>query len=173
MYQFFVEDGQICAGQVRITGTDVNHIRNVLRMRCGERVRISSAGGTNYLCGVAAFERDAVVLDILEADIGGTELPAKICLFQGIPKGGRMETVIEKAVELGVSEIIPVRMRYCVVHLDEQKAEKRAARWQEIARSAAKQSKRSVIPSVRLPMQFSQAADYAMQCELRDRKSVV
>lgn len=167
MYQFFVEDEQVGTKQVRIVGTDVNHIKNVLRMKCGERVRISSARGTNYLCNVAAFEEDAVLLDILESDIEGTELPAKIYLFQGIPKGERMETVIEKAVELGVYEIIPVAMRYCVVRLDEKKAEKKAARWQEIARSAAKQSKRSVIPHVHPPMSFARAADYAAECGLR------
>lgn len=167
MYQFFVEDGQVGADQVHILGPDVNHIRNVLRMRCGERVRISCAGGTNYLCSVAAFEAAAVVLDIVERDIGDTELPAKICLFQGIPKGERMETVIEKAVELGVCEIVPVAMRYCVVKLDEKKAEKKTARWQEIARSAAKQSKRSIIPVVHPPMRFSEAADYAAKCALR------
>lgn len=167
MYQFFVEDTQIDETHVRIVGTDVNHMKNVLRMKGGERVRISSAQGKNYLCRVAGFEADAVLLDIEESDIGDTELPAKIYLFQGIPKGERMETVIEKAVELGVYEIIPVAMRYCVVKLDEKKAEKRVARWQEIARSAAKQSKRSVIPYVHPLMSFSQAADYAAQCELR------
>ena len=167
MYQFFVEDGQVKAGQVYITGTDVNHIRNVLRMRCGERVRISSARGINYLCSVAAFEGDTVVLDIVEENIGSTELPAKIYLFQGIPKGERMETVIEKAVELGVHEIIPVAMRYCVVKLDGKKAEKKVARWQEIARSAAKQSKRSMVPGIHSVMSFSEAADYAAKCGLR------
>ncbi len=167
MYQFFVEDEQIFAGQVRIVGTDVNHIKNVLRMKRGERVRISSAQGTNYLCSVASFQGDAVVLDILEENIGDTELPAKIYLFQGIPKGERMETVIEKAVELGVHEIIPVAMRYCVVKLDEKKAQKKVARWQEIARSAAKQSKRSLVPVIHPLMNFSEAADYAAKCGLR------
>lgn len=167
MYQFFVEDEQIGADQVTITGTDVNHIKNVLRMRCGERVRISSAGGVNYLCSVSGFGEDTAVLDIVEADIGGTELPARIYLFQGVPKGDRMETVIEKAVELGVHEIIPVAMRYCVVKLDERKAEKKVARWQEIARSAAKQSKRSMVPVIHPLMGFSEAADYAAKCGLR------
>jgi 16S rRNA (uracil1498-N3)-methyltransferase len=78
-----------------------------------------------------------------------------------------METVIEKAVELGVYEIIPVSMKYCVVRLDEKKAEKKVARWQEIARSAAKQSKRSIIPRIHPLMNFSEAADYAASCDLR------
>ncbi len=78
-----------------------------------------------------------------------------------------METVIEKAVELGVHEIIPVAMRYCVVKLDEKKAQKKVARWQEIARSAAKQSKRSLVPVIHPLMNFSEAADYAAKCGLR------
>ncbi len=166
MYQFFVEDEQIFGDTVRITGTDVNHIRNVLRMRHGERVRVSSAQGTNYLCSVADFEEEAVLLDVVEAGIGGTELPADIYLFQGIPKGERMETVIEKAVELGVHEIIPVAMRRCVVRLDEKKAAKKEARWQEIARSAAKQAKRSIVPRVHPVMEFGPAAEYAGRCGL-------
>lgn len=164
MYQFFVEDEQIFGDTVRILGPDVNHIRNVLRMRRGERVRVSSAQGTNYLCSVADFEEEAVLLDVVEAGIGGTELPADIYLFQGIPKGERMETVIEKAVELGVHEIIPVAMRRCVVRLDEKKAAKKEARWQEIARSAAKQAKRSIVPRVHPVMEFGAAAEYAARC---------
>jgi 16S rRNA (uracil1498-N3)-methyltransferase len=142
-------------------------MKNVLRMKPGERVRISSQGGRDFLCSVTSLEQDEVRLQILEADIPGTELPAKIYLFQGIPKGERMETVIEKAVELGVYEIIPVSMKYCVVRLDEKKAEKKVARWQEIARSAAKQSKRSLIPHVHPLMSFQEAADYAAACDLR------
>lgn len=167
MYQFFVEDAQAGAGQVRIVGTDVNHIKNVLRMKRGERVRISSAGGKNYLCGIAAFEEDAVLLDILESDIGDTELPAKIYLFQGIPKGERMETVIEKAVELGVHEIIPVAMRYCVVKLDEKKAKAKTARWQGIAEAAAKQSKRGIVPRVREVMGYQEALECAKDMDIK------
>jgi 16S rRNA (uracil1498-N3)-methyltransferase len=167
MYQFFVADEQIGAEEIFITGSDVNHIKNVLRMKPGEHVRISSQGGRDFLCSVAALSEDEVRLQILEADIPGTELPAKIYLFQGIPKGERMETVIEKAVELGVYEIIPVSMRYCVVKLDEKKAEKKVARWQEIARSAAKQSKRSIIPRIHPLMSFREAVDYAATCDLR------
>ena len=150
MYQFFVENEQIDLNreQVHITGSDVNHIKNVLRMKAGERVRISNQQGRDYLAQVAKLSDQEVLLDIVSYDVASTELPSKIYLFLGIPKGERMETVIEKAVELGVYEIIPVAMKYCVVRLDEKKAAKKTARWQEIARSAAKQSKRSIIPKV-------------------------
>ena len=166
MYQFFVEDSQIGNEYISITGSDVNHIKNVLRMKPGEHVRISNQSGRDFLCAVDTLSEQEVLLHIEQRDIPGTELPAKIYLFQGIPKGERMETVIEKAVELGVHEIIPVAMKYCVVKLDEKKAEKKVARWQEIARSAAKQSKRSMIPTVQAELSFREAAAYAKECEL-------
>ena len=165
MYQFFVEDDQIGADVISITGPDVNHIKNVLRMKPGEQVRISNQRGRDFLCSVAALSEQEILLNIEERDIKNTELASKIYLFQGIPKGERMETVIEKAVELGVYEIIPVAMKYCVVKLDEKKAQKKVARWQEIARSAAKQSKRSLIPQIHPVMNFREAAAYAMQCD--------
>lgn len=165
MYQFFVEDDQIGADVISITGPDVNHIKNVLRMKPGEQVRISNQRGRDFLCSVATLSEQEILLDIKERDIKNTELPSKIYLFQGIPKGERMETVIEKAVELGVYEIIPVAMKYCVVKLDEKKAQKKTARWQEIARSAAKQSKRSLIPQIHPVMNFREAAAYAAQCD--------
>ena len=167
MYQFFVEDNQIGEDTIRVIGSDVNHMKNVLRMKPGERVRISNQIGRDFLCSIEALSEQEVLLHIEQKDIPGTELPAKIYLFQGIPKGERMETVIEKAVELGVYEIIPVAMKYCVVKLDEKKAEKKVARWQEIARSAAKQSKRSIIPRIHPLMSFQDAAAYAMRCDCR------
>lgn len=103
---------------VTITGSDVNHIRNVLRMKIGETIRISDREGGNYFCKIAETGENFVQADIVSVDEEGTELPSKIYLFQALPKGERMETVIEKAVELGVYEIIPVAMKYCVVKLE-------------------------------------------------------
>lgn len=167
MYQFFVTDDQIGDDTIRVIGSDVNHMKNVLRMKPGERVRISNQSGRDFLCSVESLSENEIRLHIEQKDIPGTELPAKIYLFQGIPKGERMETVIEKTVELGVYEIIPVAMKYCVVKLDEKKAGKKVARWQEIARSAAKQSKRSIIPRIHPVMSFDEAAAYAKACDVR------
>ena len=108
-----------------------------------------------------------VQADILNEDAASTELPSKIYLFQGIPKGDRMETVIEKAVELGVYEIIPVAMKYCVVKLDAKKEAAKVARWQKQAEAAAKQSKRSIIPKIHPVMSYKEAVEYAMQCDVR------
>ncbi len=165
MYQFFVEDGQVGKDFITITGPDVNHMKNVLRMKPGETVRVSSRSGRDYECRVLELTNEFIQLDILNSDIAGTELPCKIYLFQALPKGERMEYVIQKAVELGVYEIIPVAMRYCVVKLDEKRAQAKVKRWQAIAQSAAKQSKRSRIPSVHPVMSYQDAVNYALECD--------
>lgn len=167
VYQFFVEDGQITPEAALIEGSDVNHIRNVLRMRLGEKVRISSKSGKNYLCEISEITEDMVRASILEEYKEDTELPCKIYLFQGLPKNDKMELIIQKAVELGVYEIIPVAMKNCVVKLDEKKASAKVARWQAIAESAAKQSKRSLIPTVRMPLSYKQAVDAAKELDVK------
>ncbi|KAI4446928.1 Ribosomal RNA small subunit methyltransferase E [Eubacterium plexicaudatum ASF492] len=167
MYQFFVKQEQVGKDFITITGPDVNHMKNVLRMKPGEIVRVSSTDGHDYRCGVLELTDTFVQLDILDSDIAGTELSGRIYLFQALPKGDRMETVIQKAVELGVYAIIPVSMKYCVVKLNAQKAQAKAKRWQAIAESAAKQSKRSRIPIVRPVMDFGQAVSCAMECDCR------
>ena len=166
MYQFFVEDAQIGKEYITITGGDVNHIKNVLRMRPGEKIRVSSRSGQDFFCEIAELTDDFVQADILNEEVPGTELPARIYLFQALPKGDRMEYVIQKAVELGVYEIIPVAMRYCVVKLDQKKAAKKVERWQTISETAAKQSKRSMIPGVHPVMSYKEALEYAKICDI-------
>ena len=160
MYQFFVDDCQIGKEYVTITGSDVNHIKNVLRMRPGEKIRVSSSS-RDMFCEIAELTDDFVQADILDEEAPDTELPSRIYLFQGLPKGDRMEYIIQKSVELGVYEIIPVAMKYCVVKLDAKKAGNKVKRWQAISESAAKQSKRSRIPEVHAVMNFKDAVEYA------------
>ena len=167
MYQFFVESGQIGKDSVMIEGSDVNHIKNVLRMKPGEKIRISGPAGENYFCEIAEIEDSFVRASILEKDETGTELPNRIYLFQGLPKNDKMELIIQKAVELGVYEIIPVAMKNCVVKLDAKKAAAKTARWQGIAESAAKQSKRSLIPEVKMPMSYKEAVAYAKGLDVK------
>ncbi len=166
MYQFFVAPEQIQGSEVTITGSDVNHIRNVLRMKIGEKVRISDNEGQDFYCEVAQIGSEEISLAIL-AQAEDTEPSLKITLFQGLPKGDKMEQVIQKAVELGVTEIIPVAMKNCVVKLDEKRAKAKQARWQAIAQSAAKQSKRSLIPTVGEVMRFADAVAYAKKLDVR------
>lgn len=166
MYQFFVAPDQIQGSEVVITGSDVNHIRNVLRMKIGEKVRISDNEGEDFYCAIERIESEEVMLVVLER-AEDTEPSLKITLFQGLPKGDKMEQVIQKSVELGVTEIIPVAMKNCVVKLDEKRAQAKQARWQAIAQSAAKQSKRSIIPTVGEVMRFADAVTYAGKLDVR------
>ncbi len=166
MFQFFVEPDQIREDKIVITGSDVNHIKNVLRMRTGEQLRISDNEGRDFYCEIDHMEERQIILHIT-SQAEDTEPSIKIVLFQGLPKGDKMELVIQKAVELGVSEIIPVSMKNCVVKLDEKKAKAKQARWQAIAESAAKQSKRSIIPRIGHVMKFPEAAEYARKLDVR------
>lgn len=165
MQQIFVNQNVQIDTETVITGEDVRHLNKVLRMQPGEILRISTHEGDNYLGEITAIDDTQVVLHIIE-EVPSTELNQKIYLFQAIPKGDRMETVIEKAVELGVYEIIPVEMKYCVVKLDEKKKKKRIERYQTIAETAAKQSKRSIIPTVHDVMTYKEAVEYARNCDV-------
>ena len=170
MYQFFVEPGQIdvTAKSVIIRGNDVNHIKNVLRMRPGEEVAVSNGiDGKEYRCGILALEEDCVRLELRFIKEDGVELPAKIYLFQGLPKADKMELIIQKAVELGAFQVIPVAMKRCVVKLDEKKADAKIKRWQGIAEAAAKQSKRGLIPTVAPVMSYAQAVKMASEMDLK------
>lgn len=161
MYHFFVEEEQIEEGYIRITGSDVNHIRNVLRMKPGEEILISSRQGGDFHCSVDTVEADEVGARILWKESLGRELSCEVILFQGLPKADKMELIIQKNVELGVAAIVPVAMKRCVVKLDEKKAQAKEKRWQQIAESAAKQSKRGIIPKIMPVMNFSEALEYA------------
>ena len=167
MYQFFVEDSQVSEKSILITGSDVNHIKNVLRMKKGQKIRISDASGHGYFCNITDISQECVTSEIIEKDEFGTELSNRIYLFQGLPKGDKMELIIQKAVELGVYEIIPVAMKNCVVKLDDKKASKKIDRWQSIAESAAKQSKRTLIPDIDSVMSFKNALEWTNELDLR------
>ncbi len=168
MYQFFVEPSQIQDKKVIITGSDVNHIKNVLRLKTGEEIAVrNGVDGKEYRCGIEEFAQDQVICSLRFVKEEGVELPSKIYLFQGIPKADKMELIVQKAVELGVYEVIPVAAKRCVVKLDEKKARAKVNRWQGIAEAAAKQSKRGVIPVVQEPMTMKEAAAYAREMDVK------
>lgn len=158
MYHFFVQPEQVNEKEIVIYGEDVNHIGNVLRMKPKEKVLISAAG-MDYLCEIDKISREEVYLSILKQNEDSMELPVEITLYQGMPKAEKMELIIQKAVELGASRIVPVMTRRVIVKLDEKKARIKVARWQAIAEAAAKQSKRSTVPEVTFPMSFVQALE--------------
>lgn len=155
MHHFFVGPEQIADGAVQIVGPDVNHMKNVLRMRPGEEFLVSG-GGNDLLCAVESLDAESVGARIL-GEQPSRELPAGIWLFQGLPKSDKMELIIQKAVELGAAGIIPVATKNAVVKLDAKKEESRLRRWQAIAESAAKQSKRSLVPEIGRVLSFKEA----------------
>ena len=170
MYQFFTTPDQIRKeeGIVTITGPDVNHMKNVLRMQPGEEVAVSNGSdGLEYRCRIASYEEDSVNLDLLFVREENVELPAKVYLFQGLPKADKMELIIQKAVELGVYEIIPVATDRAVVKLDQKKEKSKLERWNAISEAAAKQSRRAIIPNVHGVMNFRQAIQYAETMQVR------
>ena len=158
MYQLFVEPGQIDVENRRVVieGGDVNHIKNVLRMKAGEEIAVNNGqDGREYRCGIVSLHEDRIICQLRFIKEDSVELPVKVYLFQGLPKGDKMELVIQKAVELGVHAIIPVAAKRCVVRLDEKKARAKVLRWQGIAQAAAKQSKRRIIPEISFGRQLA------------------
>ena len=168
MYRFFVEPSQIEGKRVVITGSDFNHIKNVLRMKIGEEIAVSNGNDNReYRCGIEEYTDDEVICTLRFIKEDGVELPSKIYLFQGLPKADKMELVIQKAIELGAYEVIPVAAKRCIVKLDEKKAAAKVSRWQGIAEAAAKQSKRGVIPTVHDVMSMQEAIAYAKNMDIK------
>ena len=167
MYDFFADSSAIGEKEIIIRGSDLNHMKNVLRLQIGEQICIhEESTGKEYRCEIAGYEKDVAHLHIMWVEEANRELPSKIYLFQGLPKGDKMELIIQKAVELGVYEIIPVATKRAVVKLDAKKAEAKQKRWQSIAESAAKQSKRNIIPHIHEVVKFGQAVDYAKNLDI-------
>ncbi len=168
MYQFFVDPGQIQGKRIIIKGKDVNHIKNVLRMKTGDEISVSNGmDGKEYRCGIETLSEEEIVCELRFIKEEGMELPSKVYLFQGLPKADKMELIIQKAVELGVYEIIPVAAKRSVVKLDEKKAKSKILRWQGIAEAAAKQSRRGIIPKVQNVMSFSDAVSYSSPVQVK------
>ncbi len=165
MFNFFADENSRRGDEYVITGGDYNHIVNVLRMKKGERLIVSD-GASGDLCAVEDICDGSVTLRIIEEGYKKAELPVKIYLFQALPKSDKMELIIQKAVELGVYAIVPTQMKRCVVKLDDKKKESRRQRWQAIAESAAKQSKRNIIPEVYPVMTYGEMLKKAKELDL-------
>ena len=156
MFNFFCEENSRQGDCYFITGADYNHIKNVLRMKVGDSFLVS-CGNSSDLCEIISLESETVIAKIMEENFQNTNLSINLYLFQGLPKSDKMELIIQKAVELGAFEIIPTEMEHCVVKLEEKKKASKVARWQAIAESAAKQSKRTVIPTVSQVLSYREA----------------
>ena len=150
VYHFFTETEFFTESEAVITGPDVNHIKNVLRMKPGEKLLLSDGKGTNCLCEITELFPDKVLAKILPEEVDDTELPVKVTLYQGLPKADKMEFIIQKCVERGVAK----------------KEEAKRKRWYGISESAAKQSKRMIVPEVGNVMKFKAAIEAAVLDDL-------
>lgn len=159
MYHFFITPDQMQGKRAFITGKDVAHISLVLRMKPGEMLLISTGEDWDYLCKITAITPEQVELAVTQEHVGARELPSRVFLLQGLPKGDKMEDILKKSIELGVYQILPVITKRCIVRLEGRKKEAKRQRWQAIAEGAAKQSNRSLIPQVQLPVALEEALE--------------
>lgn len=149
MPKFFVTNEQIQNKEVIIQGEDVNHIKNVLRKKIEDEITVCNVDiSKDYLCQITKIEEKVIRCNLLEKLENNSESNIKVTILQGLPKADKMEWIIQKAVELGVYDIIPIEMKRCVVKLTEKDKIKKIQRWQKIAEVASKQSGRNIIPKI-------------------------
>ncbi len=149
MPKFFVNSEQVNNGEIIIKGEDVNHIKNVLRMKVDDVFHVcDNTQSINYKVKIDTFETDTIICKIIEQCENQAESNVKVHIYQGLPKADKMELIIQKSVELGVEKITPIEMKRCVVKLDGKDKIKKVDRWQKIAEVAAKQSGRDIIPEI-------------------------
>ncbi len=168
MAKFFVNKQAIYDGHIQLTGTDVNHIKNVLRLSENKEILINDRQGKDYKCIIKKMDTDAICAEIKEILICETEPSVDTILFQSLIKGEKMEFVIQKSVEIGVTKIVPICTERCVVKIESaKKIQSKLDRWNKISESAAKQSKRGMVPEVLTPMLFKEAIAYSKNnCEI-------
>jgi 16S rRNA (uracil1498-N3)-methyltransferase len=157
MPRFFIDYTPEVGGVAVIEGGDARHIGGALRMTAGESLTLCDGKGTDYACTVTAVEKERVTLSVDAAAPSYSEPSLAVTLYMGLPKGDKMELIIQKAVELGVTAIVPVATARCIVKLDGKDAAKKQVRWQKIAAEAAGQSGRGIIPVVETPISWKTA----------------
>lgn len=167
MPKFFVDPQCIQPPHIVVENDNVNHIKNVLRLGVGDEILINDRQGNDYKCIMSAIEQQRIVLDIIEHSVSTTEPAIEVTLFQSLIKGEKMEWVIQKAVEIGATCIVPMITKYCVVKIEtDKKIQAKVARWNKIAEAAAKQSGRGVVPQVVLPMTLDEVLTYTKDHQL-------
>ena len=149
MPKFFVTQNQIQNETIHITGEDVNHIKNVLRMKVNDTLTICiKETQKDNTCEIQELQDNCIKCKILKTVENQVESNIKVSIFQGLPKSDKMELIIQKSVELGVYDIYPVKMKRCVVKLNEKDEQKKITRWQKISEVAAKQCGRGIVPEI-------------------------
>ena len=162
MPRFFVRQERISDGYISIIGEDAHHIARSLRMAAGEEITVCDMQGNEYNCRISSFDDDKEVLaEILSQKKSENEPAVFITLYQALPKGDKLDTIIQKAVECGASRIVPFQSERCVVKIKNDAEDKKKERRQRISAEAAKQCGRSVIPDVANPISFKEALEEA------------
>lgn len=164
-HRFFVNPEQIIDGVATITGSDVQHITRVLRLTIGSSLVVADGSGAHYEGCLISSSKDFIQVALSKKTSLSNEAPIRVTLLQGIPKGDKMEYIIQKCTELGVAKFIPVACARSIVQLNKDKADKKQARWQRIAEEAAKQSRRSQIPQVCSVVNLPQALQFLEENE--------
>ena len=171
MHHIFVETDALDVERkhLTVTGDNFHHMVRVLRMKEGDEFSVSVRGeeGKEYRFGIENITEEKACCILRFVKEQGSELPARVILLQGLPKADKMEMIIQKTVELGISEIVPVSMKRSIVKLDDKKAASRVERWNKIAESAASQSKRGIIPQVTRVMGLREALAYVKDAALK------
>ena len=152
MHRFFADESQFTEDKVTITGDDVKHITKVLRLKSGDSISVCNKNKIDYTCVVSEIGKDFVVADIADKTANTNESNLDVTLYQGFPKGDKLDLIIQKAVELGVNKIVPVIMKRTVVKVKNDPS--RQLRRQRIAEEAAKQCMRGIVPVVSEPISF-------------------
>ena len=149
MRKFFVKSNQINDNEIIILGEDVNHIKNVLRLAIGEKIKVCDKDNSiNYVSQIDEITNQEVKCSIIEEVEGEAEGNVELHIYQGLPKADKMELILQKGTELGVSKFVPVALKRCIVKLDGKDAVKKIERWQKITEVASKQSGRDLVPEV-------------------------
>jgi 16S rRNA (uracil1498-N3)-methyltransferase len=168
MPRFFTEDClDPAATSLTLSGGDFHHIRDVLRLKTGDELTVCDGCGCDLICRIERFGPDRVELTILARQANQTEPVYQATLFQGLAKGEKMDTIIQKAVELGAARIVPVICRRSVARLDQKDTAKKMQRWNRIAAEAAKQCGRGLMPTVGEPLSFAAAVNEAARADIR------
>ncbi|HEX2924987.1 MAG TPA: 16S rRNA (uracil(1498)-N(3))-methyltransferase [Ruminiclostridium sp.] len=166
MSRYFVEKSQISDNRVIIYGEDYQHLKKVLRAQAKD-VITACCDGFDYIAEIEEVNNNSIICTIIDKTKNLTESAFKVTLFQGLPKSDKMELIIQKCVELGVFEIVPVITERCVSRINTEKdAQNKVARWQKIAREAAKQCNRGIIPNIHYPINFKEAVELASKAGL-------
>lgn len=163
MPRFFVENENIKDGVITLYGDDAGHISRVLRGKIGDRLTVCDGTGYDYEAEITEISEKEIKLAVIDTVCTISEPSVKITLYQGLPKGDKMELIIQKCVELGVFKIVPVNTERCIVKIDRNKEKKKVERWRKISESAAKQSGRGIIPDIGNVMDFDGAIKEAVK----------